>query len=156
METLLIDSVVDQPYWRLRINLRKYFVDNELTDGHDLVRTALRALLSHVEEAKPFVRGEGHVAINVETSNLLKQAMIAIQYALTQRGPMTMAASLGTGFLKTEDHLETPDIQFHIQPWSADNPSEGPHKFSAFTASVLQLRPESAGHIELTSKARFI
>ena len=60
-----------------------------------------------------------------------------------------MAASLGTGFLKTDAHLATPDIQFHIQPWSADSPAEGPHKFSAFTASVLQLRPESAGHLAL-------
>ncbi|MCP4821724.1 MAG: choline dehydrogenase [Shimia sp.] len=89
--------------------------------------------------------------INVETSNIIKQAAIAAQYALTQRGPMTMAASLGTGFLKTEDHLATPDIQFHIQPFSADSPAEGAHKFSAFTASVLQLRPESAGHMELKS-----
>ena len=64
---------------------------------------------------------------------------------------MTMAASLGTGFLKTDDRLETPDIQFHIQPWSADKPADGPHKFSAFTASVLQLRPESTGHLELKS-----
>ncbi len=89
--------------------------------------------------------------INIETSNLMKQAGIALQYAVSQTGPMTMAASLGTGFLKTEAHMETPDIQFHIQPWSADNPADGPHKFSAFTASVLQLRPESAGHLELTS-----
>lgn len=89
--------------------------------------------------------------INIETNNLLKQAMIAAQYAMTGKGPMTMAASLGTGFLKTEEHLETPDIQFHIQPFSADNPADGPHKFSAFTASVLQLRPESAGHLELKS-----
>ena len=89
--------------------------------------------------------------INTETSNVFKQAMFGLQYALTQRGPMTMAASLGTGFLKTADHLATPDIQFHIQPWSADKPADGPHKFSAFTASVLQLRPESAGHLSLTS-----
>lgn len=89
--------------------------------------------------------------INTETDNIFKQALIALQYALTQRGPMTMAASLGTGFLKTEPHLETPDIQFHVQPFSADNPTEGAHKFSAFTASVLQLRPESAGHLELRS-----
>ncbi|MBO9396460.1 GMC family oxidoreductase N-terminal domain-containing protein [Shimia sp. R9_2] len=89
--------------------------------------------------------------INVETSNILKQAAIALQYAATQRGPMTMAASLGTGFLKTAEHLETPDIQFHIQPFSADSPAAGAHKFSAFTASVLQLRPESAGHLELKS-----
>lgn len=89
--------------------------------------------------------------INIETNNLLKQGLIALQYAATQTGPMTMAASLGTAFLKTEDHLETPDIQFHIQPFSADSPGEGAHKFSAFTASVLQMRPESAGHLELTS-----
>ena len=89
--------------------------------------------------------------INIETDNLLKQALIALRYALTQTGPMTMAASLGTGFLKTEPHLETPDIQFHIQPFSADSPGEGVHPFSAFTASVLQLRPESAGRLTLRS-----
>jgi choline dehydrogenase len=89
--------------------------------------------------------------INIETNNLFKQGMIALQYAISQTGPMTMAASLGTGFLKTEEHLETPDIQFHIQPFSADSPAAGAHKFSAFTASVLQLRPESAGHLELKS-----
>ena len=89
--------------------------------------------------------------INTETDNLLKQAWIGLRYLLTRSGPMTMAASLGTGFLKTRPELETPDIQFHIQPFSADHPSEGPHRFSAFTASVLQLRPESRGRIALTS-----
>ena len=63
-----------------------------------------------------------------------------------------MAASLGTGFLKTEDHLETPDIQFHIQTLSADKPADGPHKFSGFTASVLQLRPESRASVTTFSK----
>ena len=51
---------------------------------------------------------------------------------------MTMAASLGTGFLKTRPDLETPDIQFHIQPFSA-NHDPGPHPLTA-AASVLQLR----------------
>ena len=90
-------------------------------------------------------------SINIETNNALKQVLIGLQYLLTQKGPMTMAASLGVGFLRTEDHLETPDIQFHIQPFSADNAVEGPHPFSAFTASVLQLRPESTGHLSLQS-----
>ncbi|KMW60306.1 Choline dehydrogenase [Candidatus Rhodobacter oscarellae] len=91
--------------------------------------------------------------INVEISNIFKQALIGLRYVLTQSGPMTMAASLGTGFLKTEEHMETPDIQFHIQPFSAQDLGKGPvrHGFSAFTASVLQMRPESAGHLELTS-----
>lgn len=89
--------------------------------------------------------------INIETNNIFKQALIALQYAVTQKGPMTMAASLGTGFLKTDDHLETPDIQFHIQPFSADSPADGAHRFSAFTASVLQMRPESTGQLKLRS-----
>jgi len=89
--------------------------------------------------------------INTEVGNLFKQALIGLQYLATRKGPMTMAASLGTAFLKTRPDLETPDIQFHIQPFSADNPADGPHKFSAFTASVLQLRPESTGRLELRS-----
>ncbi|MCP5086554.1 MAG: choline dehydrogenase [Rhodobacteraceae bacterium] len=89
--------------------------------------------------------------INIEINSLFKQALIGMQYVLRQSGPMTMAASLGAGFLKTDERLDTPDIQFHIQPWSADKPADGPHPFSAFTASVLQMRPESSGHLKLTS-----
>ncbi|MGI9350609.1 MAG: GMC family oxidoreductase [Rhizobiaceae bacterium] len=89
--------------------------------------------------------------INTEIGNWFKQAMIGLRYVLSRTGPMTMAASLGAGFLKTRPELSSPDIQFHIQPFSADSPAEGPHPFSAFTASVLQLRPESAGHLELVS-----
>ncbi|MEM7067886.1 MAG: choline dehydrogenase [Pseudomonadota bacterium] len=89
--------------------------------------------------------------INTEIGNYFKQALIGLEYLLKRTGPMTMAASLGTGFLKTRPELATPDIQFHVQPFSADKPADGPHPFSAFTASVLQMRPESAGHLELTS-----
>lgn len=89
--------------------------------------------------------------INTEIKNVFQRLTIAAEYALTGSGPMAMAASLGTAFLKTKPELETPDIQFHIQPFSADKPSDGSHAFSAFTASVLQLRPESAGYIQLRS-----
>ena len=89
--------------------------------------------------------------INSETRHPLQYIGIALQYALKRSGPMAMAASLGTAFLKTRPDLETPDIQFHIQPFSADRPGAGTHAFSAFTASVLQLRPQSTGHLQLKS-----
>ncbi|MEO1026297.1 MAG: GMC family oxidoreductase N-terminal domain-containing protein [Pseudomonadota bacterium] len=90
--------------------------------------------------------------INTEINSLFKQGLIALHYAATRTGPMTMAASLGTAFLKTRPDLEQPDIQFHVQPFSADAKGMAkPHDFNAFTASVLQLRPESTGHIELRS-----
>ncbi len=89
--------------------------------------------------------------INTEINSLFKQALIALHYAATRTGPMTMAASLGTAFLKTRPDLAEPDIQFHVQPFSASAKINKPHEFNAFTASVLQLRPESAGHLELKS-----
>jgi len=89
--------------------------------------------------------------LNDEVRSYFNQARIALKYAMFRAGPMTMAASLATGFMKTRENLATPDIQFHVQPWSADSPGEGVHPFSAFTVSVCQLRPESRGEIRLKS-----
>lgn len=89
--------------------------------------------------------------LNDEVRSLFGKARIGLRYALFRRGPMTMAASLVIGFARTRAELETPDIQYHIQPWSADSPGEGVHPFSAFTASVCQLRPESRGKLTLRS-----
>jgi len=87
--------------------------------------------------------------LNDEVRSLVDQARIALKYMMFRAGPMAMAASLATGFMRTGDHVQTPDIQFHVQPWSADSPGEGVHPFSAFTMSVCQLRPESRGEIRL-------
>jgi choline dehydrogenase len=54
-------------------------------------------------------------------------------------------------FCRSRPELDTPDIQFHFQPLSADKPGDGLHRYSAFTASVCQLRPESRGHIAIKS-----
>ncbi|MFY0312125.1 GMC family oxidoreductase [Leisingera sp. D0M16] len=89
--------------------------------------------------------------LNDEVRTLFGQAKIGLKYALFRAGPMTMAASLATGFMKTRDDLETPDIQFHVQPLSAENPGKGADPFSAFTMSVCQLRPESKGEIRIVS-----
>ncbi len=90
--------------------------------------------------------------LNDEVTTLFGQARIGLKYLMFRAGPMTMAASLATGFMKTREELETPDIQFHVQPLSAENPGKGADKFSAFTMSVCQLRPESKGEIRLNSK----
>ena len=66
-----------------------------------------------------------------------------MEYAFTRGGPMAMAASLGTAFLKTREDLATPDIQFHIQPFCRPTSTQAPHTFSAFTASVLQCGPKA-------------
>lgn len=122
--------------------------DNGISVHQDLLGVG-QNLQDHLQ-ARPVFKCRSST-INTETNSLWKQAWIAIEYALKRTGPMTMAASLGTGYLKTRAELLTPDIQFHMQPFSTDKVGTATHSFDAFTASVLQMRPESAGHLELRS-----
>jgi choline dehydrogenase len=76
---------------------------------------------------------------------------IGVRYVLARNGPMSMGASQFCIFAKSRPGLETPDIQFHFQPLSADKPGIVMHGFSGITLSVCQLRPESRGRIVLNS-----
>lgn len=94
--------------------------------------------------------------VNVPTLNdainsFYRRMGIGIQYVMTRTGPMSLGASQVCIFAKSMQGLETPDIQFHFQPLSADKPGIEMHPFSGFTSSVCQLRPESRGHIHISS-----
>ncbi len=89
--------------------------------------------------------------LNDEVNSMMGRAWVGMQYMLNRTGPLTLAASQVTIFTRSGPDVDRPDIQFHMQPLSADKPGEGAHPFSAFTASVCQLRPYSRGHIEIQS-----
>ncbi|HUY04757.1 MAG TPA: choline dehydrogenase [Rhodocyclaceae bacterium] len=89
--------------------------------------------------------------LNDEVNNPFNKLWIGLQYMLSRTGPLTLAASQVVIFTRSRPDVERPDIQFHMQPLSADKPGEGPHRFSAFTSSVCQLRPYSRGSIEIES-----
>jgi choline dehydrogenase len=89
--------------------------------------------------------------LNDELNNPLKRMLVGMQYLLTRSGPLTLAASQVAIFTRSSESVDRPDIQFHMQPLSADKPGDGVHPFSAFTASVCQLRPHSRGHVVIKS-----
>lgn len=89
--------------------------------------------------------------LNDEVNNPINKLRIGLQYMMFRTGPLCLAASQVAIFTKTDSSLTRPDIQFHMQPLSADKPGDGAHKFSAFTSSVCQLRPESKGYLEAVS-----
>jgi choline dehydrogenase len=94
--------------------------------------------------------------VNVPTLNDMINSMfgklsIGMKYAFARSGPMSLGASQVAIFAKSMADLETPDIQFHFQPLSADKPGLVMHPFSGFTSSVCQLRPESRGYVHITS-----
>ena len=89
--------------------------------------------------------------LNDEVNSPLNKLWIGMQYMLSRTGPLTLAASQVAIFTRSGPNVARPDIQFHMQPLSADKPGEGAHRFSAFTASVCQLRPFSRGRIAIKS-----
>lgn len=89
--------------------------------------------------------------LNDEINNPLRKTLMALEYLLYKTGPMTMAASQVAIFTRSTEAVTRPDIQFHFQPLSSDNPGEGVHNFSAFTSSVCQLKPSSSGYVEIQS-----
>ncbi|MDV7339628.1 choline dehydrogenase [Terasakiella sp. A23] len=91
------------------------------------------------------------ISLNDHLSNPINKMLAGMDYFFRRKGPLTLAASQVCVFCKSKPEVETPDIQFHLQPLSADKPGDGLHPFSAFTSSTCQLRPESRGHLELQS-----
>ncbi len=147
-EVILSGGAINSPQILMLsgIGAADHLKDNGVEAQHDLPGVG-QNLQDHLQARLVFKCNEP--TLNDEVRSLFNQARIALKFAMFRAGPMTMAASLATGFLKTRTDIETPDIQFHVQPWSADSPGEGVHPFSAFTMSVCQLRPESRGHVAL-------
>ena len=109
-----------------------------------------RNLQDHLQVRMVFKTREP-ITMNDQVHNPFRKALMGLEYLLLRRGPLTMGASQVCVFARTTPEAATPDIQFHLQPLSADKPGEGLHRFSAFTSSTCQLRPESRGVIELRS-----
>lgn len=91
------------------------------------------------------------MSLNDDVNNLLRKAKVGLQYILTRTGPLTISAGQVFVFMRTRPELESPDIQFHFIPFSADGPGGKLHDFSGITCTVCQLRPESRGTVKAKS-----
>ncbi|POF30919.1 GMC family oxidoreductase [Roseibium marinum] len=88
--------------------------------------------------------------LNTMANSLAGKARIALQYALTRSGPMSMAPSQFGMFTKSDPALQTPDLEYHVQPLSTDKLGDPLHPFPAITLSVCNLRPESTGSVHMS------
>jgi choline dehydrogenase len=91
------------------------------------------------------------ITLNEVSRSLWRKARAGLEWALFRTGPLTVGAGVVALFWRTRPELATPDVEFHVIPFSADRPGEPLHPFPAFTVSTCQLRPESHGHLELRS-----
>ncbi len=91
------------------------------------------------------------ITLNDIMMSKVRMVQTGLQYLLSRKGPLTIAAAQAGLFARTRRELETPDVQFATVIFSADRPAEGLHKFSGFSVVVYQLRPESRGELKLKS-----
>ncbi|MBB3772121.1 choline dehydrogenase-like flavoprotein [Angulomicrobium tetraedrale] len=93
----------------------------------------------------------GVPTLNEQYHSLFGRAKMGLDFALFQRGPLTMAPSQLGIFTRSRAEKERADLEFHVQPLSLGKFGEPLHRFPAFTMSVCNLRPESRGTLTLAS-----
>ena len=101
---------------------------------------------------RPVYKVKNLESLNDIYYSMTKKLMTGLKYFLFRKGPLTVGASYLCGFVKSDDHLATPNLQFHVSPASTDVLGKGSlHKFTAFTPSITNVRPTSRGSIKLKS-----
>jgi choline dehydrogenase len=111
-------------------------VGNDLQD-HMQVRIVMRCALP--------------ITLNDILNHRGRRIMAGARYAAFRKGPLTIAAGTSGAFFKTDPRLASPDVQIHFLPFSTDKMGEKLHPYSAFSASVCQVRPESRGSLRIKS-----
>jgi choline dehydrogenase len=94
----------------------------------------------------------GVATLNTLANTWWGKARIALQYALTQSGPMSMAPSQLGAFARSSPERVWPNLEYHVQPLSLPAFGEPLDRFPAFTASVCNLNPQSRGRVRLRSR----
>jgi choline dehydrogenase len=103
-------------------------------------------------QARTIVKLRSSESLNNHVRNPFKLASMGLEWLLFNRGPLTVGAGQVGGFARTSYARDArADIQFSIMPLSVDKPGEPLHRFSGFTATACQCRPDSRGSVGITS-----
>jgi choline dehydrogenase len=110
-----------------------------------------RNLQDHLQQRAIF-KVLGVKTLNETYHSLIGRALMGAEYALFQKGPLTMAPSQLGIFTRSSPEHERANIQFHVQPLSLDKFGEPLHRFPAITVSACNLQPTSRGTIRLRAR----
>ncbi|MGZ8260027.1 MAG: GMC family oxidoreductase, partial [Caldimonas sp.] len=91
----------------------------------------------------------GARTLNTLAASTWGKALIALQYAWSRSGPMSMAPSQLGAFTRSHPGLAHPNLEYHVQPLSLDAFGEPLHRIDAFTARVCNLNPTSRGSVRI-------
>lgn len=91
------------------------------------------------------------ITFNDDMNSAVRRIGVGLKYLLKRRGPLTVSAGYAGAFVRTQPTMTRPDVQLYFINFSTDKMGTTLHRFSGFTASVSNLRPESRGHVRIRS-----
>lgn len=94
---------------------------------------------------------QGARTLNTLARGAWGKARIALEYALTRSGPMSMAPSQLGAFTRSDAQRPYPNLEYHVQPLSLPAFGQPLDAYPAFTASVCNLHPTSRGSVAIRS-----
>ena len=107
-------------------------------------------------QARVIVKLKEKRSLNDDVRNPLKLAQMGAQWLFQQRGPLTVGAGQVGGLAASKHAIGgRADVLFNVMPLSVDKPGDPLHRFSGFSASAAQCRPESTGTVEIASADPF-
>jgi choline dehydrogenase len=103
-------------------------------------------------QARVIVKLRERKSLNDDVRSPLRLAQMGARWLFHGRGPLTVGAGQVGGLVATE-HAEggRPDVLFNVMPLSVDKPGDPLHRFSGFSASATQCRPDSKGTVQIRS-----
>lgn len=102
-------------------------------------------------------RVKGAITINDHVNNPLRRMKMGLQYLLFHKGPMASNAGLCQGFIRTDPHLESPNISVLMWIWSMALTAKRAREpvtlndFPGITAMVANSYPDSRGSVRIKS-----
>ena len=108
-----------------------------------------RNLQDHLQ-LRALFRVSGVRTLNETYYSPFGRLLMAAQYALLRRGPLTMPPSQLGIFTRSDPGQGRANIQFHVQPLSLDRFGTPLHDFPAITVAPCNLRPTSRGTVRLS------
>lgn len=116
-----------------------------------IARPGIGANLQDHLQQRAIYKVHGVKTLNETYHSFVGRARMGLEFAILQRGPLTMAPSQLGIFTRSRPDVERADIEFHIQPLSLEKFGDPLHRFPAITVSACNLRPTSRGTVRLRS-----
>jgi choline dehydrogenase len=94
------------------------------------------------------------VSLNDLHASRPRQLLAGLQYVLKRSGPLAGNGLYAGAFVRSDQRLDRPDLQFNMFIWSImdrDRTGIKPHPFSGFSISPVHLRPDGRGSVRLKS-----